>query len=304
MSRGRLWKGVVDWLWSRRQVGEDAYHRYYAEYVGKGVAERRYVEYKDGNHVHASDRMDTEWWSWLHNRRSLPPTEEELLIKRQQQHVLAQRVQAIELEEERRRLRSLHNRNRQDHHTPTPSPGEPPANAAERDVRRRQRTLLRLQQAASPQQNDLMENREDRSGSPAYESSTRDDTLDSGAQFPPASQSGKMRSSPPASRDATADDRNIKEEATVSLATCDCVVEFWVGPKLFFCRALCLIHVREKLTVELFMKFHTLLRNREVGTTFSQDPGSPHRLLADGNVDSNMISVEPITIWIHCNCWI
>lgn len=193
MSRSRLWKNIVDWVWSRRQVGEDAHHRFYAEFISKGVPERRYVEYKDGNHIHASDRMDTEWWSWLHNRRSLPPTEEELATKMKQKHILEQRVQAIEMEEERRRLRmSFHNRNQQ--------------NAAERDVLRRRRTLLRLQQAASPRQAGPTPGGDDPPSSSRPDAPPHEDPPHPDARHLSKSQG-----------DSTAEDRNVKEEPTVSL---------------------------------------------------------------------------------------
>lgn len=218
MSRGRLWKGVIDWLRSRRQVGEDAYHRYYAEFIAKGMPERRYVEYKDGNHVHVSDRMDTEWWSWLHNRRNLPPTEEELTTKQKQQHILAQRVQAIEMEEERRRLRmSLHNRGRdnEDPSTGYNATDERPENAAERDVLRRRRTLLRLQQAASPQQTESTTG-DGNPPPPKPDTPSHGDATHSDARHLSEPQSPISRPPAPVTGDATAEDRNVKEEPTVS----------------------------------------------------------------------------------------
>lgn len=220
MSRGRVWKGVIDWLRSRRQVGEDAYHRYYAEFIAKGMPERRYVEYKDGNHVHVSDRMDTEWWSWLHNRRDLPPTQEELTTKQKQQHILAQRVQAIEMEEERRRLRmSLHNRGRhsEDPYTGSSAPDERPKNAAERDVLRRRRTLLRLQQAASSQQVESTTGSDDTPPSPEPDIPSRDDAAQSDPQHSSEPRSPTSRPPAPVIGDATVEDRNVKEEPTVSL---------------------------------------------------------------------------------------
>lgn len=197
MSRGRLWKGVVDWLWSRRQVGEDVYHRYYAEFTGRGKPDRRYVEYKDGNHIHASDRMDTEWWSWLHHRRDVPPTQQELEGKRNQKQILAQRVQAIEVEEERRRLRSsLQSQTHQNNNTRS-------SNGSIDDViaHRRRKVSMRLQQAALPKETST-------ALSEIHPMTSR--PVPSSISRPKPSKSNALI------KNADVDDHSVREEPTVS----------------------------------------------------------------------------------------
>ena len=98
---------TIDWLWSRRLIGEDENHRFYTEFVEKGKPEKRYVEYKDRNITHSTDRMPIEWWSWLHNRRDIPPTPEELVASEQRQRHLAQKVAILEAEDEKQRLRQF-----------------------------------------------------------------------------------------------------------------------------------------------------------------------------------------------------
>lgn len=78
---------------------------FFAEFVEKGKPERRYVEYKDNNLTHSSDRMAIEWWSWLHNRRETVPTNEEVAASARALQKLAERVAVLEAEDERQRLR-------------------------------------------------------------------------------------------------------------------------------------------------------------------------------------------------------
>lgn len=106
MWRSRLSR-TIDWLWSRRLIGEDENHRFYAEFLEKGKPEKRYVEYKDQNITHSTDRMPIEWWSWLHNRRDTAPTPEELVASEQRQRHLAQKVAILEAEDEKQRLRQF-----------------------------------------------------------------------------------------------------------------------------------------------------------------------------------------------------
>lgn len=106
MYRSR-WQRAVDWMRSRRLVGEDGHHFFYSEFMGKGAAEKRYVEFKDSNITHSTDRMSTEWWAWLHNRRDTVPTAEELERSARNKDALAARVAALEAEDQKQRLRQF-----------------------------------------------------------------------------------------------------------------------------------------------------------------------------------------------------
>lgn len=104
--RARL-ASAVNWLRSRQEVGKDGRHIFYSEYVGKGVPEKRYVEFLDGDLTDSSHGMPTEWWAWLHNRRDAPPTPEELQRSSVQAERLQQRVQRLEDDDARERLRQF-----------------------------------------------------------------------------------------------------------------------------------------------------------------------------------------------------
>lgn len=106
MWRTRLTQ-AVNWLRSRRLVGEDGRHEFYSEYIGSGVPEKRYVEFKDREICDSSSGMPTEWWAWLHNRRDDPPTVAEIDASRARAEKLAQRVRALEAEDARQRLRQF-----------------------------------------------------------------------------------------------------------------------------------------------------------------------------------------------------
>lgn len=106
MWRARLSR-TVDWLLSRRLMGEDAHHWFYTEFVARGAPERRYVLYKDRDHTHSSDRMAVEWWAWLHGRRDAVPGAEELARARGREKGLAERVKVLEAEDEKMRLRQF-----------------------------------------------------------------------------------------------------------------------------------------------------------------------------------------------------
>lgn len=105
------WRGqvtrVVNWLRSRRKVGQDGRHTFYAEYMGLENPEKRYVEYEDGDICDSSHGMHTEWWAWLHNRRDEPPTASEITAARARAVALQRRVQIIEEEDARQRLRQF-----------------------------------------------------------------------------------------------------------------------------------------------------------------------------------------------------
>lgn len=137
MWRSRLSK-TWDWIRSRKLVGEDEHHFYYTEFIARDKPERRYVEYKDQNITHSSDRMPVEWWSWLHNRRDATPTIEEIAMSAAQQVSLAQKVAILEAEDEKQRLRQF-------------AGGSPKSKATEEEVRarRRKKAMLRLTNAAS-----------------------------------------------------------------------------------------------------------------------------------------------------------
>lgn len=166
MSRSRLSK-LLDWVRSRRLVGEDDHHLFFTEFVEKGKPERRYVEYKDNNLTHSSDRMAIEWWSWLHNRRETVPTNEEVAASAQALRKLAERVAVLEAEDERQRLRQQQNMNA--HHEDDQYSGpsadaaaavlmgassgradESKANEEEVGARRRRKALERLKNASAP----------------------------------------------------------------------------------------------------------------------------------------------------------
>lgn len=104
--RGRVTR-AVNWLRSRRKVGEDGRHTFYAEYMGRGEAEKRYVEYEDGDICDSSNDMHTEWWAWLHNRRNQPPTPDEISNARARANALQRRVKILEEEDARQRLRQF-----------------------------------------------------------------------------------------------------------------------------------------------------------------------------------------------------
>jgi len=104
--RSRL-SSAVNWLRSRKEVGKDGRHIFYSEYVGKGLPEKRYVEYLDGDLTDSSHGMKTEWWSWLHNRRDDPPSSDEIERSSLQAERLQQRVQILEDEDARQRLRQF-----------------------------------------------------------------------------------------------------------------------------------------------------------------------------------------------------
>lgn len=135
MRLSRTW----DWIRSRTLVGEDKHHLFYSEFVSKGKPERRYVEFKDQNITHSSDRMSIEWWSWLHNRRDNIPTVEEIQLSERQQQRLAERVAVLEAEDEKQRLRQF-------------AGTSPKTKATEEEVkaRRRKKALLGLINAAVP----------------------------------------------------------------------------------------------------------------------------------------------------------
>ncbi|CDF33244.1 conserved hypothetical protein [Chondrus crispus] len=137
MWRTRLSR-TWDWLRSRKLVGEDEHHFFYTEFIASDKPERRYVEYKDQNITHSSDRMAIEWWSWLHNRRDETPTCEELAMSEANQQRLAQKVAILEAEDEKQRLRQF--------------AGGQPLQAAEEEARarRRKEAMMRLTNAASP----------------------------------------------------------------------------------------------------------------------------------------------------------
>lgn len=143
MWRARLSK-TWDWLRSRRLVGEDEHHLFFSEFVESGKPERRYVEYKDRNITHSSDRMPIEWWSWLHNRRDVVPTTLELAASETARHRLAERVAVLEAEDERERLRQMSGLSQ--------AAGGGTGEAAvqeEVQAKRRRKVLLRLHNAAT-----------------------------------------------------------------------------------------------------------------------------------------------------------
>lgn len=150
MWRSRLSR-TWDWLRSRKLVGEDEHHFFYTEFISADKPERRYVEYKDHNITHSSDRMAIEWWSWLHNRRDDTPSREELAMSEAKQQRLAEKVAILEAEDEKQRLRQF-------------AGGQvaQTAQAAEEEVRarRRKKAMMRLTNAASPGGADAIETRE------------------------------------------------------------------------------------------------------------------------------------------------
>lgn len=137
-----MWKSGLartwDWILSRRLVGEDRYHLFYSEFVAKGKPEKRYVEYKDKNITHSSDRMPIEWWSWLHNRRDSIPTLEELEFSELKKEHLAEKVAILEAEDEKQRLRQF-------------SGTKPLRTNAEEEARARRRKNVMLELARPPQ---------------------------------------------------------------------------------------------------------------------------------------------------------
>lgn len=140
MWRTRLSK-VWDWLKSRKLVGEDDHHLYYSEFIEKNKPDRRYVEYKDKNILHSSDRMPIEWWAWLHNRRDTIPADSEIKEAELKRQSLAMRVAALEAEDEKQRLRQF-----------SGAPKSPLRSEAE--ARRRKKAMMRLSKAASPSDTD------------------------------------------------------------------------------------------------------------------------------------------------------
>ncbi len=105
MSWRTRWGAAINWLRSRREIGREGRHTFFAEYVGQGQPERRYVEYADGDLTDSSHGMATEWWAWLHGRREDPPTAMEIERSRRSAAALAKRVAALEDEDRRERLR-------------------------------------------------------------------------------------------------------------------------------------------------------------------------------------------------------
>lgn len=144
MWRGRMLR-AWDWLRSRRLVGEDEHHLFYSEFIARDEPERRYVEYKDRDHLSSSDRMHTEWWAWLHHRRKGTPTETELADDARRRAILATRVAQLEADDERNRLRYATGSN-----TMSPDGSTATAAAEEHAARRRRDVLLGLQRAAMP----------------------------------------------------------------------------------------------------------------------------------------------------------
>jgi NADH:ubiquinone oxidoreductase subunit len=104
-----MWRSKMavawDWMASRKAVGRDVAGNFYYVSTTKGVPTRRFVEFKDG--VPSTETMPIEWWAWLHRRRDLPPTEEELARATRQSEALAERVAILNAEDEKDRLRSL-----------------------------------------------------------------------------------------------------------------------------------------------------------------------------------------------------
>lgn len=159
MWRSRLSK-AWDWVCSRRLVGEDEHHLFYAEFVEKGKPEKRYVEYKDNDITQASDRLPIEWWSWLHNRRDDAPSTAEIIASIRARERLASRVAVLEAEDERQRLRQMSGMTSDSNTEPnTLAPQitgtQDVINAAkaageELAARRRRKALERLQGAAVP----------------------------------------------------------------------------------------------------------------------------------------------------------
>lgn len=133
-----------DWLRSRRLVGEDEHHLYYTEFIEKGKPERRYVEYKDQNITHSSDRMPIEWWSWLHSRRDDTPSAEEIASSEARQARLAERVAILEAEDEKQRLRQF---------AGSVSGKEGSMTEDEMRAKRRNNVMMQLARAATPKEN-------------------------------------------------------------------------------------------------------------------------------------------------------
>lgn len=141
---------------------------FFTEFVEKGKPERRYVEYKDNNITHSSDRMAIEWWSWLHNRRETVPTNAEIAASARALQKLAERVAVLEAEDERQRLRqqnmNVHRTGNDGDQYSGPnadaaaavlmggSSGRTDASANQEEVgaRRRRKALERLKNASAP----------------------------------------------------------------------------------------------------------------------------------------------------------
>ena len=81
-------------------------NKYFIEYRGQGLPDRRLVEYADP-HNQDLNSLDVAWWSWLSGTRDDPPSLDELEkseLKRQQ---MAARVAALEAADRKQRLEQM-----------------------------------------------------------------------------------------------------------------------------------------------------------------------------------------------------
>lgn len=105
MWRTRLGR-AYDWLASRRLVGSDlSGNKYYTEFQSSTSPEKRFAVYKDRHS--APHSTPVEWWSWLHGRRNDPPTLQELTRAENARAALEKKVKALEIEDEKQRLRMV-----------------------------------------------------------------------------------------------------------------------------------------------------------------------------------------------------
>lgn len=102
-TRPRFVASALNWLRSRRQVGDDrAGNKFFEQYVAADKPNRRLVEYYDGADVNSVNIL---WWQWLNHLREAVPSPEEVARLEAQRASLKRKVQKLEAEDEKLRLR-------------------------------------------------------------------------------------------------------------------------------------------------------------------------------------------------------
>eukprot|EP00884_Botryococcus_braunii_P002571 jgi/Botrbrau1/12314/Bobra.0205s0012.1 len=104
----RLASGL-EYIFTRRElVGIDANGNKYLRWTEKNldgdIVEKRTIRTPDRSYDPTT--VPPEWFRWLQKTRAEPPTQEEIEMAQQRRVVLRQRVQALEIEEARRRLQA------------------------------------------------------------------------------------------------------------------------------------------------------------------------------------------------------
>eukprot|EP00189_Rhodosorus_marinus_P009331 CAMPEP_0184752770 /NCGR_PEP_ID=MMETSP0315-20130426/43755_1 /TAXON_ID=101924 /ORGANISM="Rhodosorus marinus, Strain UTEX LB 2760" /LENGTH=189 /DNA_ID=CAMNT_0027232123 /DNA_START=230 /DNA_END=799 /DNA_ORIENTATION=- len=99
-------KWAKNWYLARTEVGRDKIGNVYYLQRVKGRTEKRLVDYANGDATLVS-KVPNEWWSWLHYSRPDPPTPREIEISDAKAADLKRRVEALEEEDAKERVRQF-----------------------------------------------------------------------------------------------------------------------------------------------------------------------------------------------------